>query len=98
MGYVMAFEKLKAVPRRTPNLDLVRMVNEAGGNEVEAVVDHFIARFLRVPLDPVDRDVLVEFLRDKLGADQLETSDAHSEAALRGLLYLVLSTPEYQLA
>jgi uncharacterized protein (DUF1800 family) len=98
MGYVMAFEKLKAVPRRTPNLDLVRMVNEAGANEVEAVVDHFIARFLRVALDPVDRDVLVDFLRDKLGADQLETSDAHSEAALRGLLYLVLSTPEYQLA
>ena len=98
MGYIMAFEKLKPVPRRTPDLDLVSLVNDARADDVEAIVDHFIARFLRVPLDEADRGVLVEFLRDELGTDRLETPGAQSESALRGLLYLVLSTPEYQLA
>ncbi len=98
MGYIMAFEKLKLVPRHTPDLDLVSLVAEAGADDVEAVVDHFIDRFLRVPLDAADRVVLVKFLSDELGADRLETPGAQSEAALRGLLYLVLSTPEYQLA
>ena len=98
MGYVMAFDKLILVPRRTPDLDLATLIEDAGVVDVEAVVDHFIARFLRVRLDSADRGILVEFLRDELGSDRLEMSGSQTEAALRGLLYLVLSTPEYQLA
>ena len=40
--------------------------------------------------------MLVDFLRAKLGGAGLQPSDA-LEPALRELLYLVLSTPEYQL-
>ena len=98
MGYVMAFEKLKPISRSTPNLDLATLVNDAGATEAAAVVDHFIDRFLRVELAADDRRVLVEFLESELDGDPIEARDSRTEAALRSLLYLVLSTPEYQLA
>ena len=98
MGYIMAFERLKLVPRHTLDLDLVAMVDEAGVRSAAGVVDYFIARFLRVELQQTDRDALVGFLRDELGGDRIERPDAQTETTLRSLLYLVLSTPEYQLA
>ena len=99
MGYVMAYERLHLIPRRTADLDLARMLQNAGATTVEQVVDHFVQRFLRVPLGPDSRAVLVAHLRDDLGEDRLPTvSTPQVERALRSLLYLVLSAPEYQLA
>ena len=98
MGYVMAFERLKLVPRRTPELDLVGMVDAEGVAEVTEIVDYFVARFLRVRPAQAERDGLVGFLRSEIGADRVVAPDAQTESALRALLYLVLSTPEYQLA
>ena len=98
MGYMMAFDRLKLVPRHTPDLDLVAMVDDAGISDVGDVVDYFVARFLRVELEESDREALVDFLRSELGGDRVERSGAQTESALRSLLYLVLSTPEYQLA
>jgi Protein of unknown function (DUF1800) len=95
-GYVMAYERTKLIPRRSAEVSLTRMIAAAPAGTVDAVVDHFIARFLRVPLAPRDRTVLVEFLRDKLHGSEVEPSD-DLEPALRELLYLVLSLPEYQL-
>jgi hypothetical protein len=40
--------------------------------------------------------VLADFLRGKLGGSVVQPGD-RLESALRELLYLVLSTPEYQL-
>ena len=98
MGYVMAFERLKLIPRRVADLDLIALVDDAGAHSVEDVVDHFIGRFLRVELGDADRAVLIDFLRSELASDRIETRAPQTEAALRGLLYLVLSAPEYQLA
>ena len=98
MGYVMAFERLHPIPRRVADLDLVRLVGEAGASAVEDVVDHLFARFLRVELSGADRAVLIDFLRDELAADAVGPATPQTEAALRALLYLILSTPEYQLA
>ena len=98
MGYMMAFDRLKLVPRHTPDLDLVAMVDDAGISDVGDVVDYFVARFLRVELEESDREALVDFLRSEHGGDRVERSGAQTESALRSLLYLVLSTPEYQLA
>ena len=72
------------------------MVTAAHANTVDAAVDCFLQRFLRVPLAPKDRAVLVDFLRGAVGASSLPRG-ATLEPALRELLYLVLSTPEYQL-
>jgi len=99
MGYVMAYDRLNLIPRRTADLDLARLLQDADATTVEQVVDHFVQRFLRVPLGPNSRAVLVAHLRDSLGAGQLPTvSTPQVESALRSLLYLVLSAPEYQLA
>ena len=98
MGYVMAFDRLKLVPRHALEIDLLAMVNDAGVSEAGDVVDYFLARFLRAELEGSAREALVDFLRDELGGDRVERSDAATESALRSLLYLVLSTPEYQLA
>ncbi len=98
MGYVMAFEKLHPIPRRVAELDMVRLLSDAGHTTVKGVVDHLIERFLRVLPSASDRMVLVDFLRDELGTDEVVSSTPQTEVALRALLYLILSTPEYQLA
>jgi uncharacterized protein (DUF1800 family) len=105
-GYVMAYERTKPIPRRAAELSLTSMIASARANTVDAVVDHFVRRFLRVTIADKDRTVLIDFLRDKLhgsdvqpdrGAGAPGVMDETLEAALRELLYLVLSMPEYQL-
>jgi hypothetical protein len=59
------------------------------------VVDYFASRFLSVPLGAKDRAAFVEFYRTRLRPEGFGAA-AGSEPALRELLYLVLSTPEYQ--
>ena len=50
-------------------------------------------------LNERDRTAFVGFLREKLGTTNARQAEANAklETALRELLYLVLSTPEYQL-
>jgi uncharacterized protein (DUF1800 family) len=95
-GYLMAYERTKPIPRRTADLNMTAMIASAEANTVDAVVDHVARRFLSVPLAQKDRAVLVAFLRGKLGTSTVQPGD-RLEPALRELLYLVLSTPEYQL-
>ena len=95
-GNLLAFERVKLIPRRTADLSLTAMIEAAGAATVDQVVDHFVGRFLRVALADKDRAVLVDFLRSKLGSSGVRRSDA-LEPALRELLYFVISTPEYQL-
>ena len=98
MGYVMAFDRLIPIPRETADLDLFAMATAAEATTPEAVVDHFVRRFLRVPVGDAARAVLVDRLREDLGGDRLPPPGPRVEGALRSLLYLVLSAPEYQLA
>jgi hypothetical protein len=72
------------------------MVGAAGANTVDKVVDHFVHRFLSVPLASRERALLVEFLRGRIGSSSIEPNEKLEES-LRELVYLVLSTPEYQL-
>jgi hypothetical protein len=88
-GYMAAFERTKPIPRRTADLSLVAMVASAHANTPEAVVDYFAKRFLSVPLRAQDRAAFIEFFKAKSVTD---------ESALRELLYLILSAPEYQLS
>ena len=88
-GYLMAFERAKPIPRSVADLNLVAMVAAAHAATPDAIVDHFARRFLSVPLPEKDRAAFVEFFRGK---------SVTSESALRELLYLVLSAPEYQLS
>jgi hypothetical protein len=98
-GYLLAFERVKLIPRRTADVNLTAMVSAAGADTVDKVVDHFVDRFLRVKLNERDRTAFVGFLREKLGTTNVRQAEANEklETALRELLYLVVSTPEYQL-
>jgi uncharacterized protein (DUF1800 family) len=95
-GNLLAFERTKTIPRRPAAIDLTAMTKAAGADTVDKVVDHFVHRFLSVALADKDRAVLVGFLRGKLGTAAIQPGEK-LEASLRELLYLVLSTPEYQL-
>jgi uncharacterized protein (DUF1800 family) len=95
-GFQMAFKRTRLIPRRTAAFDLTAIVLAARADTAEKVVDHFMHRFLRVPLAEGDRAALVGFLRGKIGSSSVRPSET-LEATLRELLYLVLSTPEYQL-
>jgi hypothetical protein len=96
MGYVLAFNRVKAVPRRPAEASIARMISAAGVTTVDAAVDHLIQRFLSVPLKENDRAVLVDFARKELGSNDLAAGEK-LEDTLRRVLYLLLSTPEYQL-
>ncbi len=95
-GYLLAFERTKLIPRRPASIDLTAMVQAAGADTPEQVVDHFARRFLSATLTAEDRALLIEFLRGRLGATPMAASP-RLEDSLRELLYLVFSTPEYQL-
>ena len=86
-GYMMAFERTKPIPRHAADFSLTGLTAAAGATTPEAVVDHLAARFLSVPLATKDRDAFIAYARSK---------PLTAEPALRELLYLVLSTPEYQ--
>ncbi len=101
-GYVLAYERIKLVPRYAADFDLASMVRSTGARTAADAVDHLLLRFLRAPLDDEDRQALVVFLENRLGTSLLgsETIEPDSddlEDALRSVLYLVLSSPEYQL-
>ena len=95
-GAVDAFARTKLIQRNPAPIELTTLVSVARADTVEKAVDHFSLRFLRTTLADKDRAVLVAFLRGKLGSDQVRPGP-QLESALRELLYLVLSTPEYQL-
>jgi hypothetical protein len=104
-GYLLAFERTKLIPRSPAKIDLTTMVTAAGADTVDKVVDHFIHRFVSVTLPDRERGLLVDFLRGKLGSSGMRPNGVPGagspsetlEESLRELLYLVLSTPEYQL-
>ena len=90
---LMAFERVKVIPRRTASIDVSAMLESAGARTPEQIVDHFIRRFLRVTLAEKDRAAIVGFARGKLDGG----GGGNREAVLREVLYLVLGTPEYQI-
>ena len=100
-GYAMAYERVKLIPRHTLDVDLRAMVLAAGATNVEGAVDHLLRRFLRVPVTEPGRRALVDYLAaelDSTGLDEeAEGAPAKVEKALRSTLYLVFSSPEYQL-
>jgi hypothetical protein len=95
-GNLLAFKRTKLILRKPAEIDLTALVVAARADTADKVVDHFARRFLSVELAEKDRALLVSFLRDKLGSSTVQPGPA-LESSLRELLYLVLSTPEYQL-
>ena len=96
-GWQMAVEKVKPIPRNLPQIDLTAMVKAQGLKNTSEVVDYFSMRFLSVPLDPKQRQALIEFLDQELATSDVQEAQSWMEDPLRMLLHLIMSTPEYQL-
>ncbi len=96
-GYVLAYERIKLVPRHAADFQLAAMVRASGAETASNAVDHLVKRFLRAPLADADRRVLADLLADRIGSHALGHERAELEAALRTVLYVVLCSPEYQL-
>ena len=96
-GWQMAIERVKPIPRHTARLDLSQMVLEQDLKDTSEVVDYFIARFMRVAPDGDTRRMLVQFLESELGTSDIDEASTYMEDALRMMLHILLSQPEYQL-
>jgi hypothetical protein len=93
----MAIQKVKPIPRFAAQVDLTAMVTEARLETTAQAVDYLMQRFLTVPLNAVQRKMLVDLLDRELGTASLAEARTYMEDGLRVLLHLILSTPEYQL-
>lgn len=96
-GWQMAIQRVKPIPRHTTPVALRNMVLEAELSTAEQVVDAFLQRFLRVPVEADYRARLIAFLEQELGTQQIQAAATYLEEPLRLLLHLIMSTPEYQL-
>ena len=96
-GNLIAFERTKPIPRRPAAIDLTAMIKAAGADTADKVVDHFVAPIsVGAARGQGSRRRSSTFLRGKLGTTAIQPGEKLEES-LRELLYLVLSTPEYQL-
>jgi len=96
-GWQMAIERVKPIPRHTARINLSRMVLEQKIENTSELVDYFIARFMQVPPGDDSRQMLVNFISNELGTNDILDAQSYMEDSLRLLLHLVLSQPEYQL-
>ena len=96
-GYVLAYERIKPVPRHRAEFDLASIMRSAGAETAAEAVDHLLLRFVRTPVPVGLRDNLVRHLEDQLGGHSLDEDTEQVANALRSTLYVVLCSPEYQL-
>ena len=97
IGWEQAARKLIPTPRNAANLDLTKMLRDAGAATTTEAVDYLAERLLRVPLADAMRAALIEFLDSELGTDSLARAQTYLEDPARMTVHLLMSTPEYQL-
>jgi hypothetical protein len=74
------------------------MLKKSGVTDASGVVDAFTHRFLRAPITGKRRDGLIAFCAHRLGGSQINYTSWNLERELRGVLHLILSSPEYELS
>ncbi len=79
-----------------PPYDPIAFVMQEKLTTPESVVDSYLRRLLQRPIASERRTVLIESLTSEL--KNTSVSDAAAAPAIRGLIHLILSMPEYQLS
>ena len=97
-AYVMINERIKKVPLTGADIDLAKMIQDAGVTTAEGAIDYLELRFLRVRLADSDRVAVTQFLVERLGGDRIDYSSRWSKTNLKQALHIILSLPEYQLS
>lgn len=93
-----AVEMVPPEPRKTAEFRIGPMLQAENVTDAPGAVDALMKRFLRAPLQDARRAELVKYLEGQLGSGAIDFSGSGLEKALRELLHLILSTPEYQLS
>ena len=96
-GWQMAVSRVKPIIRDAVNINFTNMVLNSGAKNSHEAVDYLINRFLIVKIDNNKRDMIISFLRNNLGTDNLIEAETYLEDSLRLVLHLIMSQPEYQL-
>ncbi len=96
-GWQMAVSKVKPIERDTININFTSMVLNSGAKNSQEAVDYLINRFLIVQIDDKKRDMIISFLTNNLGTNDLIQAETYLEDSLRLVLHLIMSQPEYQL-
>ena len=96
-AYVMINQRVKDVPPTPTNIDLVKMLNDAGVTTAPSAVEYLELRFLRMRPTDSDRIAVIQFLVEKLGGESIDFSQQWLNTNLKESLHIILSLPEYQL-
>ena len=65
-------------------------------NEIK-LADYLINRFLVVKLNEKKREMIISFLNNNLGTENIIQAETYLEDSLKMVLHLIMSQPEYQL-
>lgn len=79
-----------------PAYDPMPVVQAENLRSAPKVVDYFVKRLLQRPIDRNRRKVLIDALLKEVGKRKM--TSPQNAGALRGLIHLIMSMPEYQLS
>ena len=82
--------------RPQPAYDPMPVVKKRRLATAEDIVDHYLRRLLQRPVDPQSRRKLIDALEERL--DTRNINSAKNAPAIRSLIHLILSMPEYQMS
>ena len=97
-GWQMAIQRVKPISRHTAQINLSSMILSQNITNTSEAIDYFIHRFMTVTPGADSRAMLIEFLTDDLGTQNILEAQSYMEDSLRMTLHLLLSQPEYQLS
>ena len=64
---------------------------------LEEAVDYLINRFLTVKINNKKRIMIISFLEENLGTNNIIDAKSYLEDSIRMVVHLIMSQPEYQL-
>ncbi|MBK8266874.1 MAG: DUF1800 domain-containing protein [Planctomycetes bacterium] len=86
----------EALSRLQPPYDPTAAMRKYRLVTAEKTVDHYVQRLLQRPLKPDRKKVLLDALKPRFRAGDIESSQ--NVELIRGLIHLIVSMPEYQLS
>ena len=96
-GWQMAVSKVKPIIRDTANINFTAMIINSGAKDTSEAVDYLLSRFLIVNIDKKMRNLIIDFLNNHLGTNNIIDAETYLEDPLGLVVHLILSQPEYQL-
>jgi uncharacterized LabA/DUF88 family protein len=96
-GWQMAVSKVKPIVRDTININFTKMVLNSGAKNTSEAIDYLIDRFLIVKLNDKKREMIISFVNNNLGTENIIQAETYLEDSLKMALHLIMSQPEYQL-